>query len=94
MSSYDRNIERMRSRERAVTQQSINQTMEMANTMGNRGIQEAEDFSRSLGAFSKTLQKIRQDQKDEAHERGAIMAQEQAEINAEKLVELQNQLGT
>ena len=43
-SSYDRNIERMRSRERANTQQSINQTMEMANTMGNRGIQEAKEF--------------------------------------------------
>jgi hypothetical protein len=66
----------------------------MANIMGQRGIQEAEDFSRSLGAFSKTLQNIRQKQKDEAHARGAMMAQEQAEINAERLVELQNQLGT
>ena len=84
----------MRSRERAVTQQSISQTTEMANRMGQRGIQEAEDFSRSLGAFSKTLQNIRQKQKDEAHARGAMMAQEQAEINAERLVELQNQLGT
>ena len=93
-SSYDRNIERMRSRERAVTQQSINQTMEMANTMGNRGIREAAQFQDSLNAFSKTLQKIRQKQKDEAHARGAMMAQEQAEINAERLVELQNQLGT
>ena len=93
-SSYDRNIERMRSRERAVTQQSINQTMEMANTMGNRGIREAEQFQNSLNAFSKTLQNIRQKQKDEAHARGAMMAQEQAEINAERLVELQNQLGT
>ena len=93
-SSYDRNIDRLKSRERTVTQQSINQTMEMANTMGNRGIREAGQFQDSLNAFSKTLQKIRQDQKDEAHERGAMMAQEQAEINAEKLVELQNQLGT
>ena len=42
----------MRSRERAVTQQSINQTTEMANLMGQRGIQEAEDFSKSLNAFS------------------------------------------
>ena len=93
-SSYDRNIERMRSRERAVTQQSINQTMEMANIMGQRGIDEARDFSKSLEGFSKTLQDIRQKQKDEAHARGAMMAQEQAEINAERLVELQNQLGT
>jgi len=93
-SSYDRNIERMRSRERANVQQANAQRTAMANTMGQRGIQEAEDFSRSLGAFSKTLQNIRQKQKDEAHARGAMMAQEQAEINAERLVELQNQLGT
>ena len=93
-SSYDRNIERMRSRERAVTQQSISQTTEMANRMGNRGIREAEDFNKQLGAFSKTLQNIRQKQKDEAHARGAMMAQEQAEINAERLVELQEQLST
>jgi len=93
-SSYDRNIERMRSRERANVQQANAQRTAMANTMGQRGIQEAEDFSRSLGAFSKTLQNIRQKQKDEAHARGAMMAQEQAEINAERLIELQNQLGT
>jgi hypothetical protein len=84
----------MRSRERANVQQANAQRTAMANTMGQRGIQEAEDFSRSLGAFSKTLQNIRQKQKDEAHARGAMMAQEQAEINAERLVELQNQLGT
>jgi hypothetical protein len=84
----------MRSRERANVQQANAQRTAMANTMGQRGIQEAEDFSRSLGAFSKTLQNIRQKQKDEAHERGAMLAQEQAEINAERLVELQNQLGT
>ena len=93
-SSYDRNIERMRSRERANVQQANAQRTAMANTMGQRGIQEAEDFSRSLGAFSKTLQNIRQKQKDEAHERGAMLAQEQAEINAERLVELQEELGT
>ena len=93
-SSYNRNIERMRSRERANVQQANAQRTAMANIMGQRGIQEAEDFSRSLGAFSKTLQNIRQKQKDEAHARGAMMAQEQAEINAERLVELQDQLGT
>ena len=93
-SSYDRNIERLKSRERAATQQSISQTTEMANTMGNRGIREAGQFQDSLNAFSKTLQEIRQKQKDEAHERGAVMAQEQATINAERLVELQEQLGT
>ena len=93
-SSYDRNIERMRSRERANVQQANAQRTAMANIMGQRNIQDAAQFQDSLSAFSQTLQNIRQKQKDEAHERGAMMAQEQAEINAEKLVELQNQLGT
>ena len=93
-SSYDRNIERMRSRERAVTQQSINQTMEMANTMGNRGIREAQEFNKQLSAFSNTLRDLEEKREERANQRGAMMAQEQATINAEKLVELQNELGT
>ena len=84
----------MRSRERANVQQANAQRTAMANTMGQRGIREAGQFQDSLNVFSKTLQNIRQKQKDEAHARGAMMAQEQAEINAERLVELQNQLGT
>jgi len=93
-SSYVRNIERMRSRERTNVQQANAQRTAMANTMGQRGIREAGQFQDSLNAFSKTLQNIRQKQKDEAHERGAMLAQEQAEINSEKLIQLQNQLGT
>ena len=38
----------MRSRERANTQQTINQTTEIANRMGNRGIQEAQQFNKQL----------------------------------------------
>ena len=93
-SSYDRNINRLRSAERSNAQTAISQRTNMANIMGERGIRDAEEFNKQLGAFSKTLQNIRQKQKDEAHERGAMMAQEQAEINAERLVELQEQLGT
>ena len=93
-SSYDRNIERMRSRERANVQRANTQRTNMANTMGTRGINEAKQLSNSLEAFSTTLQNIRQKQKDEAHERGAVLAQEQAEINSEKLIQLQDQLGT
>ena len=93
-SSYDRNIERMRSRERANTQQSINQTMEMANTMGNRGIQEAQQFNKQLSAFSKHFKRFRKKREERANKRGAMMAQEQATINAERLVELQNEIST
>ena len=84
----------MRSRERANVQQGNAQRTAMANTMGARGIQEAAQLNKSLEAFSTTLQNIRQKQKDEAHERGAMLAQEQAEINSEKLIQLQDQLGT
>ena len=93
-SSYDRNIDRLKSRERAVTQQSINQTMEMANTMGNRGIREAQQFNKQLSAFSDTLRDLEEKREERANRRGAMMAQEQATINAEKLVELQNELST
>ncbi len=93
-SSYNRNIERMRSRERANVQQGNAQRTAMANTMGARGINEAKELNNSLEAFSSTLQNIRQKQKDEAHERGAMLAQEQAEVNADKLIQLQDQLST
>ena len=52
-SSYDRNIERMRSRERTNVQQANAQRTAMANTMGQRGIREAGQFQDSLNAFSK-----------------------------------------
>ena len=93
-SSYDRNIERMRSRERANVQQANTQRTNMANIMGSRGIDEAQDMNRQLSAFSKTLMEMRKKNIAEQKERGALMAQEQAEINAEKLIELQNELGT
>ena len=43
-SSYDRNIERMRSRERANVQQANAQRTAMANIMGQRNIQDAAQF--------------------------------------------------
>ena len=54
-SSYDRNIERMRSRERANVQTANAQRTNMANIMGERGIRETEDINKQLSAFSKTL---------------------------------------
>ena len=72
----------MRSRERANTQQSINQTMEMANTMGNRGIREAQQLNKQLSAFSNTLRDLEEKREERANQRGAMMAQEQATNNA------------
>ena len=58
-SSYNQNIERMRSRERANVQQANAQRTAMANTMGNRGIREAGQLSDQLSAFSSTLKEMR-----------------------------------
>jgi len=93
-SSYDRNIERMRSRERANVQQGNAQRTAMANTMGARGIAEAQQVNKQLSAFSNTLRDLEEKREERANKRGAILAQEQAEINAERLVELQEELGT
>ena len=92
-SSYDRNIERTRSRERFNVQQANAQRTAMANTMGNRGIQEAQQFSKQLSAFSQTLRDMEEKREERANKRGAMMAQEQATINAERLVQLQEELG-
>jgi len=66
----------------------------MANIMGQRGIEDAQDMSRQLGAFSKTLSKMAEEKKARHHARGAALAQEQATLNAEKLIQLQDELGT
>ena len=93
-SSYDRNIQRLRSHDRANVQQSTSQRTQMANIMGQRGIEDAQDMSRQLGAFSKTLSKMAEEKKARHHARGAALAQEQAVINSEKLIQLQEELST
>ena len=47
-SSYDRNIDRLRQSTRQITQQGINQRNEMANIMGQRGVQEAAQLADNL----------------------------------------------
>ena len=93
-SSYNRNIERMKSRERANVQQSTSQRTNMANIMGQRGIDETKEFSTQLSAFSQTLKKMREKDVAAKQERGRILAQEQATLNADKLIQLQDELGT
>ena len=93
-SSYDRNIERMRSREKFNVSQANAQRTAMANTMGQRGIQEAGQLSDQLSAFSSTLKEMRKKDIEEKLEKGRIAAQEAQEINAEKLVALETELST
>jgi hypothetical protein len=93
-SSYDRNIERMRSREKFNVQQGNAQRTNMANTMGSRGIQEAGQLSDQLSAFSSTLKEMRKKDIEEKQERGRIEAQEAQEENAQKLVDLETELST
>ena len=55
MSSYDRNIERLRAGERANVQTANTQRTNMANTMGTRGINEANKLAAELEDLSPTL---------------------------------------
>ncbi len=93
-SSYNRNIERLRSAERTNVQQANAQRTAMANTMGQRGIQEANKLSDQLSQFSSTLKEMRRKNIQEKLEKGKLEAQDQAGIDAKKLVELQTQLST
>jgi hypothetical protein len=62
--------------------------------MGQRGIDDAKDMSKQLGAFSATLAKMAEEKKARHHARGAALAQEQTVIDAQKLVALQEELST
>tara|TARA_Y100000401_G_scaffold44756_1_gene34296 strand:+ start:559 stop:2772 length:2214 start_codon:yes stop_codon:yes gene_type:complete len=93
-SSYNRNIERLRSAERANVQTANTQRTNMANIMGERGIQDAKTLSSQLENFSSTLKEMRKKDIQEKLEKGKLEAQDQAGINAQKLVELQNELST
>ena len=93
-SSYNRNIDRLRSGARANVQTANAQRTNMANIMGERGIQDAKTLSSQLENFSSTLKEMRKKDIQEKLEKGKLEAQDQAGINAQKLVELQNELST
>ena len=93
-SSFNRNIERTRSRERANVSTANTQRTNMANIMGERGIQDAKTLSSQLENFSSTLKEMRKKDIQEKLEKGKLEAQDQAGINAKKLVELQTELST
>ena len=59
-SSYNRNIERLRSAERRNTQTAISQSTNMAQREGDRGIREANKVGDQLSQFSSTLKEMRE----------------------------------
>ena len=93
-SSYDRNIDRLRSAERSNAQTAMSQRTNMASTMGTRGINEANKLSDQLSDFSTTLKDMRKKDIEKKLERGRLDAIKSSEINAKKLVELQTELST
>tara|TARA_R100000458_G_scaffold24940_1_gene22460 strand:- start:29 stop:2326 length:2298 start_codon:yes stop_codon:yes gene_type:complete len=92
MSSYDRNIERMRAAERSNAQKAMTQRTNMANIMGQRGIEEAERMSKSLSAFSSTLKKLRDQHIEEQFKIGFKEYKQYKKVNAEKYLELEKQI--
>ena len=89
MSSYDRNIERMKAAERSNTETAISQRTNMANIMGQRGIDDAEKIGKSLSAFSSTLKTLRDQHIEEQLKIGFTEYKQYKKVNAEKLLELE-----
>ena len=93
-SSYDRNIDRLRSAERSNAQTAMSQRTEAANRAGNRAINEANKIGEQLTEFSSTLKEMRRKDIKEKKEKGRLAAIEQSNVNSEKLVELEQELST
>ena len=58
-SSYDRNIDRLRSAERRNAETAMRQRTNMAQIEGDRGIREANKIGDQLSQFSSTLKEVR-----------------------------------
>ena len=93
-SSFDRNIERMRSAERRNLQQSTSQRTAMANLTGQKQIENARDIAEKLSGFSDSLKEWRrEDIKQKQHE--GKLAQREARLeDAQKLYQLSEELKT
>ena len=89
MSSYDKNIERMRAAERSNAQAAMTERTNMANIMGKRGIQDAENISKSLSKFSKTLKNLRDQHIEEQFKIGFKEYKQYKKVDAKKLLELE-----
>ena len=87
-SSYNRNIDRLRSAERSNAQTAMSQRTSMAQIEGQRGIREADKLGDQLSAFSSTLKEMRKKDIKAKQEKGRLAAIQASEINSEKLVEL------
>ena len=91
-SSYDRNIDRLRQSTRQITQQGINQRSEMANIMGQRGINEAAQLADNLKDFSGTMKKMHEHYKEEQLKLGLTEYKQYKKVNAEKYLELEKKI--
>ena len=93
-SSYDRNIDRLRSAERSNAQTAMSQRTEMANRMGTRGINEANKLGNQLSEFSKTLKALREEDIKQKKEKGRLAAIEATNVDQRRLGELALELST
>ena len=93
-SSYDRNINRLKSAERSNTQTAMSQRTSMAQIEGQRGIREANKLGDQLSQFSATLKEMRAKDIKAKQERGRLAAIQASEVNSEKLVALEQELST
>ena len=93
-SSYNRNIDRLRSAERSNAQTAMSQRTEMANRMGNRAIDNADKLGDQLSNFSKTLKAWRDEDIKQKKEKGRLAAIEATNVDQKKLADLALELST
>ena len=91
-SSFDRNIERMRSAERRNLQQSTSQRTAMANLTGQKQIENARDIADKLSGFSDSLKDWKERDIKQKQYEGKLAAREARVENAERLYELSEEL--
>ena len=91
-SSFNRNIDRLRQGERANTQRSISQRTNMAARVGDQGIRDAAAVADSLKEFSSTLKEFHEYHKEEQEKIGFNEYKQYKKVNAEKYLELENQI--
>jgi len=89
VSSFDRNISRLRSSEKEVARQAMSDRTAHADRMGRRGINEARDIANKLSHLSTGLKRWREQDIKDKEAYGAERYREDQVIDSKRLVELQ-----
>ena len=87
MSSYDRNIERLKANQSAVSAQEQKQILQAGNASANRRISDAQSVIRGLEKLSPTLQKMHEKRLARLEEEGREAARQSRESKLDGMSE-------